>query len=464
MFKFIIMKMKFYSFFTLVLVFLFSGLSAQEVAVSEDSEEPKEEISEFTLDGQFRTRFEYSPSALGRNILVPVEIAPDINTPSGASIWQRSRIIAGYKAKRFETNFSIQDVRPFLANKYGNSAPYWTSGNGNTLSVHEAWAKLYLIDNDFCSLGLKVGRQELKNSDGRLMWNREWNHYNAAYDAVALQGRNKRFQIDWDLVWALNSVDGPTTAETPFRNLVYMEVKKYIGDFLTINAIGMMETFEQTNNYEDKFSRNTLGINPVFKSGNFRAEGSFYKQMGLAGYTGADEEIKFNGMLYTVSAAYKTNPFIFGAGYDSYTGDAYDYTGDDNKVNQFTAVCWAGHKYYGNTDFHLKYGKNEGLTDIYVTAKMVLSKQTGLMLGFHNISFTNSPAQNASGDDIKALGNNIDFVFTHMPVKKVKVNLGYSVMLPSEDFVNMELGQDTEAKFHGWGWAMITFKPNFLKK
>ena len=456
------MRMKLYSYMTLIMLFFVSGVFAQEEGA--DTVEKKAEVKEtsgFTLGAELRTRFEYSPSAGGRNMLVPQEIAPDINTPSGATIWQRSRIIANYKNDRFETNFSFQDVRPFMANK-NVTAPYWQSSNGATLGIHEAWGKYYLIKNEDCNLGLKVGRQELANSDGRVIWHRNWNHYSAAFDAVALEGRNKRFNVDWDLVWALNSVDAPTQAETPFRNMVYMEVKKYLGDMLTINALGMVETFEENGNYETSYAKNTLGINPVLNLGALKAEGSFYKQFGKAGETGGGEDINYSGMLYTVSASYKMDIFTFKAGFDSYSGEAWDNDGTDNKINQYQAVCWSGHKYFGNTDFHLRYGKNEGLSDVYLTAKAALSKETTAMLGFHSIMFTNSPGLNAAGNEISALGNNIDFVLTHKPDKTVTVHAGYSVMLPSSDFVEMELGQDTDAKFHGWGWLMLTFKPTFL--
>lgn len=454
------MKKFLYSILALGLVFLSPDLFAQE----EGGEAEKNSV--FTLSAELRTRFEYSPSTDGRNVLVPQEIAPDINTPSAATIWQRSRIIADYKADRFETHFSFHDVRPFMANKDLNgphAGKFWQSGNGTSLGVHEAWGKYYLIKNEDCNLGLKVGRQELANSDGRVIWHRNWNHFNAAFDAVKLEGRNKRFDTDWDLVWALNSVDDPTEADSPFRNMAYLEVKKYLGDMLTINALGMTETFEENGDFETSYARNTVGVNPVFKMGALKAEGSFYKQFGKAGETPGGDDIDYAGMLYTVSASYKVDMFTFGAGYDSYTGEARDDDGSDNLVKQYQAVCRSGHKYYGNTDFHLRYGGNNGLNDIYLTAKAALSKNTSAMLGFHSISYNTSPGLNADGDEISALGNNIDFVFKHKPAKAVTMHVGYSAMLPSTDFKDLQLGPDVDAKFHGWGWMMLTFKPTFLK-
>lgn len=399
-------------------------------------------------------------------MLDPQKMAPDINTPSGASIWQRSRIIAKYKNNDFETKFSFQDVRPFTVNKYGNAgafaaSKYWMSASGSQLGVHEAWAKYYLKNDEDFKMGIKIGRQELKNSDGRLLWNRNWNHYGAAFDAIAFEGRNKKFDLDWDLVWALNSVDAPYMATTPFRHMAYFEVRKGFGDIFTLNFIDMLENVE-TGLIDTAYNRNTIGVNPVFKTGGLKVEGSFYTQMGLAGYVGDGSEITNAGMMYAVSASYKVSKFTFKAGYDSYSGEAYDDDQSDNKNKTFTALCCAGHKFFGNADFHLRYGKTEGLTDMYLTANGGLSKKTKVMAGLHMISFTSSPGLNSDGDEIKTLGNNIDFVVIHKPAKKVSLKVGYSVMLPSADFTEMTLGIDTDAKFHGWGWLTLTFKPSFM--
>ncbi len=438
---------------TLFLILFVFNVSAQSV-VKDD------EVSNFSLDGEFRTRLQYTPSVAGRNMLVAEKLPTGEKTPSYLSAWQRTRVIASYNSKRIESKLTFQDSRPFLSSK-NQGQPYWASADNSGLTFHEAWAKYYLIKNDMCSLGLKLGRQELSNSDGRILSSKNWAEYAAAFDAIKLEGRNKRFKVDWDLAWAINSVDLPTAATTPYKSMVYLEVKKYINNSLSINALGMSELFEETGNYDDLFGRHTLGINPVVKFGDFKAQASFYKQFGLAGYTPNDNEIRFKGMVYTVSANYKYNNFVFGLGFDSYSGSAYDDT--DVAEKSFLPISDAGHAFFGTTDFNARYGKKEGLSDIYLKTNFNFSSQSSLKLAYYNIWFTNSPGLNSKGKEIKSLGNNIDLEFHHSPVKNVKVVLAYSVMLPSDDFVEMELGPGNDAKYHGWAWAMIVFKPNFFK-
>ncbi len=416
--------------------------------------------SSFSLDGEFRTRMQYSPSQDGRNKLVPKEMAPGTNTPSRLTLWQRTRLTAKYKLGRVETNLTIQDARPFLSAK--SKAAFWASNNVNGLSLHTAWAKLYFFEGNGSSLGLKIGRQEFKNTDSRILSARNWNDYGAAFDAISLEGEHSNIGLDWNLSWAFNSVDVPSMANKPFRNVAFLELRKKFGDALKVNAFAMTETYEAPNNYDDIFSRNTLGINPVFENSYMKIQGSFYKQFGLSGYTNTNDKIKYGGMIYTVSGMYKGGLFNIGAGFDSYSGKAYDDTDIDQK--QFFALCNGGHIFFGTTDFNSRYGKNEGLSDLYITTQFMLAQNIKIKLNYYNIWFTNSPGVDANGNDVKQLGNDIDFEIYYRPQKDIEVMLGYSVMLPSQEFVELQLGANNDAKFHGWASAMITFRPKFLNK
>lgn len=457
--------MKFKNLLFVMFFFLFAtSMFAQEV-----KEEKKESKSTFSLDGEFRNRFELSPSLGGRNIIVPE------NTQAGASFWQRSRITATYKSDKLETKFSLQDVRPFMANDLG-----WKSNNGTALAVYEAWAKFYLINNENKKLGLKIGRQEVFNSDARLIWNKNWDHYGGAWDAITFECDNKEYDLKWNLGLSLNSAEAPGFSYTDkdgnlikkHRTLGFFNFSKKFGKSFTFNVSDLMEGFdEELGLTKANYVRNTIGINPVFKKSGFTFNGSFYYQHGTPNtFIGTTlNPVKYAGMMYTANVSYKINKYTVGAGYDNYSGEAYDDDGTDYKNKVFITPCAGAHKFFGFTDIHLKlFGKKRGLQDINLKVNAALSKTTKLSLAFHNISFaeTNVYTDATSGNDVEftSVGNDIDFVLNHVLGKKMSVTVGYSVLLPSEEFINSySWGQSSDAKFHGWGWVMFSFKPNFLK-
>ena len=445
--------MKFRNLLSIVLILSFATSTfAQEI-----KEEKKESKSVFSLDGEFRNRFEYTPSTAGRNVLVPE------NTQSGATIWQRSRITASYKSDKLESKFSFQDVRPFMSNDLG-----WKSNNGVALAVYEAWAKYYFVKNENKNFGIKFGRQEIFNSDARLFWNKDWDHYGAAWDAVTFECENKEYDLKWNLGFSLNSAEAPGTA-TKHRTLGFFTFAKKFGKTFTLNITDFMEGFDEASGLTNaNYVRNTIGINPVFKQSGFTFNGSFYYQHGTPNtFIGTNPNpVTYAGMLYTANVSYKIDKYTVGAGYDKYSGEAYDDDQSDYKSKAFVATCAGGHKFFGHTDMHLKLcGKGRGLQDINLKADAILSTKTKLSLAFHMISFaeTNSYVAGANTVEFTTIGNDVDFVIKHVLGKKMSVVAGYSVLLPSEDFVNYTLGTSLESKFHGFGWVMFSFKPNFLK-
>ncbi len=429
--------------FTVIIFLVATSLFAQE--------EEKKEVTTFKIDGEFRSRFESSPSFGGRNVLVGE------NTHSFNSIGQRARITTYYDNKKMEAKFSFQDVRMFGENK--NVDKIWSSTYGNGLAVHEAWAMYKFINKPEQVLGIKIGRQELKFADARLMWNKDWLHQAASHDAVNFQCRNKNMGIKWDLGFSLNSVDMPGQA-TPFSTLGFINISKSFGKNITINVTDLYEGMESddilANGKQDStYYRNTVGLNPVLKLGGLTFNGSFYMQMGEL------ESLKGNyaGMMYTANISYNiVKKYKIGIGYDSYSGN--DGKGDDNKA--FITPYAGAHKFFGNTDMHLKlFGKGLGLNDINVKADLKLLKTTSVSLQLHLISLENN-LTTADGTEFTEVGNNFDLVVKHKFDKKITLIAGYSLFMPSDDFVKYSFG-DGNAKMHNFAWIMFSFKPNFFK-
>jgi hypothetical protein len=439
-------------------IFLSWGVSAQ------NEKDKKTDETLFSVDGEFRNRFELSPSVGGRNVLVPQ------NTMSSMSFWQRSRISVSYSGKQIETKFSFQDVRPFVDNGFNSK-----SDNGLSFSVHEAWAKYYFINTSQVKWGLKLGRQEVNNSDERIIGKSDWDHYGVAFDAISLELLNVAPVFNLNLGFSLNSDEIPGTA-TKYRTLVFLNAGMEAGEYVTVNFCDLMEGYDDlTGISKANYVRNTFGFNPVFNVSALSLDLSFYFQHGTPNvYIGdSSNSVKYSGKMYTANLYYTFGPLKLGAGYDYYSGEAYNDTTFLRKDNVFNSPYFSGHRFFGNTDFHLKLlGKGRGLTNVNFNFSGDLNKKTDFLLGmnFISLSETHSFSDNLSNTvEYKSVGKNIDLVLGRKLGEKLNLRLGYSIFLPKSDYVrenNMSLGLDinTPAKFHGWGWVMFSFKPNLFRK
>ena len=448
-----------------VLMFVLSNVFAQKINSDKKKEEKKEEKKQsekvFKLDGQFRSLMQYSPSAAGRNTLVPEELAPDVKMPAGLSMWQRTRLTATYKTPEFQSKFSVQDVRAFGSNL--NSLGQQSSNPAvNTLGVYEAWAKYNFISNDERTLGLKLGRQEFKFADARLIWNKDWVDYGATFDAVNLQYSCKK-GMNADLGIIYNSVDAPGTAAN-YRMLGFLNVNAKINDMFTLNVTDLYTVKE--HNIDTTYNTNIIGFNPILKVSGLIFNASFYYKTGAQ-----NEDVSYAAMMYTANLAYKIGKFKIGAGYDSYSGEAWDDDQSDNKNKVFTTPLAGLHKFFGNTDMHLKmFGKGHGANDINVKLGGSVTKKTSLGLQFHMMSFAQEHQYaNYAGEatNYKNVGNNIDFTLAQKLGKGMAIKGGISMFMPSDDYtaetkLSMGMAEDSNLKNHTWGWLMFIYKPNFF--
>ncbi len=149
-------------------------------------------LSQITLSGQIRPRFEFKNSS---STLRPLNADPSF------FITQRSRLGFHYRQSRAIFHMSIQDVRT-----WGQDAST-INNDGSRLGVHEAWAEVILTnkkDGSFKKptveyLSVKAGRQEIEYDDGILFGNHDWLQQGRRHDALVFKLLDKGWQTDLGL-------------------------------------------------------------------------------------------------------------------------------------------------------------------------------------------------------------------------------------------------------------------------
>lgn len=442
----------------ILVLFAFFMATTAFAQKSDDAKVKNETIKPtiFAIKADYRTRFESTPM-YSKNMLAPEK------TPLMNLLGQRARLIVCYKSKKIETKLSFQDVRYFGQNK--TVGQIWSSTNGAAFAVHQAWAKYNFVNNENRKLGLKIGRQELDFADERLMGNRDWLLQGSAFDAVNLQCDNKEFSVKWDLGFAYNSVDAIGTA-SPYRFLAFANISKKFGDIATLNVTNLYEDKEQDKEFKDgkqdsTYYTNTIGLNPVIKKSGIKFDASFYYQLGeqavLSNSIGA--------MMYTANLSYTLDKkYCLGVGYDNYSGRAYDDTTDLDVNKAFNSPYAYAHKFFGATDFHTAlFDKGFGLQDINVKIGAKITKEFMAKAEFHVISFANKAMymDGANTVEFTSIGNNFDLMLAYKLTKGASIKLGYSLMMPSDDFVHYSLG-NINAAMHNFAWVMFVFKPKLF--
>jgi len=116
-------------------------------------------------------------------------------------IGQRTRLKINYAHEKFRIGVSIQDVRVWGDEDLYNSTGVY--GDYSSIDLYEGFGQ-WLISK---TVSLKVGRQELKYDDQRLLSTRNWNNHGLSYDAAVfkIESSEVGFQFDAGFSYASNS-------------------------------------------------------------------------------------------------------------------------------------------------------------------------------------------------------------------------------------------------------------------
>jgi hypothetical protein len=389
--------------------------------------------SELTLSGDFRTISEFRQ---GYKIILPESSDPAF------IISQRSRLILNFNSNKFDLRFSAQDVRA-----WGESFIVNTT---KPILLHEAWIKYKFNRN----LNLTIGRKSIKYGDNRIFSDRNWSIVGAAHDAAILNFSKKGLYIDFGMAFNNNtmaSLEASPYAIKQYRTMSWLWITKTFSPKIKVNFINLLAGYQKEGTLTT-YGLNTIGLNPILKSFGFTMNSAAYFQFGKNG-TGNNHQAH----IYTANLGYTYQFVSAKAGYDHYSGKKHDdISTTDRHFLQIMETY--PHSFLGFMDFAKgsQFQKQYGITDLNFHIKY--GKKTTITAYYHALAYAQEPGEGLS----KKIGNEFDFVITHKFAGNHTLDVGYSFMLPHDDFVTASLWPVTDAAFAHWAWVRLIFKPKLL--
>ncbi len=413
--------------------------------------------AQFSLTGQFRTRAE----ANNGYKYIPVE-----GNVVQYYVSQRSRLTANYKSEKYDAKLSIQDVRAWGGEDIYSGAGIWGSSSG--FDVYEAYVDLKLSDNS----RLKIGRQELKYDDQRILSWRNWNQYGLTYDALLYKYKRDDWRFDLGLTY--NSTDSKILGDTKNRNNYYYTdmnrmktlnfayLKKEFSKSFYAALTGIYTGYAKSDTSNEVNALLTYGLHANYKKSGLSFKTNLYMQGGKS-KTGMDKSAYF----ITADAGYMMNGFRPGVGIDIISGhdDSNEDADYQDTDHVFNLMYGARFKYYGWLNHFVimsKHTKGGGLVDIYPNITYKMNKSTILKAFYHLYSLEGEVADPNGGYYDKSLGSAIDFMYIQKVNKEINLKAGFSYSMPSETLETFKSASGTE-KSPYWGWIMLTVKPTFFK-
>lgn len=413
--------------------------------------------AQFSLSGEFRTRAE----ANNGYKYIPVE-----GDVTQYYISQRSRITANYKSDLYDARLTLQDVRAWGGEDIYSGAGVWGSSSG--FDVYEAYVDLKLSDNS----RLKIGRQEFKYDDQRLLSWRNWNQYGLTYDAILYKYRRDSWRFDLGLSY--NSMDSKILGDTKNKNNFYYAdmnrmktldfayLKKQFSDSFYMALTGIYTGYAKSDNSNEVNGLLTSGLHANYKKSGLSFKTNLYMQGGKS-KSGLDKSAYF----ITADAGYMMNGLRPGMGIDIISGhDASNDDADYQKTDHvFNLMYGARFKYYGWLNHFVimsKHTKGGGLVDIYPNITYKMNKSTIFKAFYHLYSLQADVANGQGGYYDKSLGSALDFMYIQKINKEINLRAGFSYSMPSETLENFKGAAGTD-KTPFWGWMMLTVKPTFFK-
>ncbi len=369
---------------------------------------------------------------------------------------QRMRLNGVYTLDKLKIGMSLQDVRVW------GDVPQQSSSSNQVL-LYQGWAE-YLFTKQF---SMKMGRQELKYDDERILGNADWAQQARVHD-LALFKYEKSFKLHVGLAFNQESEKTKTTDYNIIGNYKAMQ---FVWFNKKIDALGLSLLF--LNNGLQNKSTDAI---PVFKTAFSQTVGTRLvydkKSISLFGATyyttGKDITLRDLSAYYaTLGLSAKLND-IWGAalGWELLSGTSQkEKKANANYTNNsFTPLYGTNHKFNGYMDYFYvgNHLNSVGLNDLYGNISYK-KKKFSVVLTPHIFSAANDVLNPAVSGKVmsKSLGTEIDLVAGYKLDENIQLSGGYSQMFGTETLKALSGGENKAT--NNWVWVMIAFKPGFLK-
>ncbi len=371
-------------------------------------------------------------------------------------VTQRTRLNAFYNKEQLETYISIQDVRFWGGdNKYKESG---TSGNTESLSLHQGWIKL----KPGPRISLTAGRQLFIYDDQRILGARDWNDAQVTYDALLFRFDDTLNRLDLALTWNAESSSSSLFPEEKFRLFDFVRYERVI-DPVNVSVIMLLTGNTINDTTETLFLRGTFGLNLTARINDLNARATLYHQRHLNLQGG---ELNAYCLSFFISQRFFRGKATAGAGLDFLTGqdgtnqDA-DYQGTDHR---FDILYGKRHGFYGYMDYFSNL-PHQGLQDYMLKTEYKphpsLSVQADyhyFMLATHRID-AEDPAKRLPNQ----LGQELDFLISWNPSREINLKAGYSFYLTTRTLEQVKEVYGTDIRFPRFAYLMLTVKPEIFK-
>lgn len=384
------------------------------------------------------------------------QLSDTLNLPA-FFVSQRSRLSLGFDREKYQLYFAIQDIRV-----WGDELNYSSTGikgDNASIDLKEAWFKLFFTKQ----LALKIGRQELKYADQRLIGGRNWNQHGMSYDALLL------------------TFEGPVTLHAGFsynnnteliyqqfysadkmKTLNFLYLNKQWNDIFTSSFLYVLSGFQHPDQSEKIFFRNTPGILITYNLSRFKFNSSGYYQFGRN-----MEGAAVSAYFWNLQSEFSLPNTSVVAGVNYLSG--HNYASKDSsylkKDHLFDILYGARHRYYGHMDYFSNIQKGTaggGLIDVYFDSKLNFLNNFILQGTYHYFRLQNNIPDAESGFSLdKTLANEFDLALTYKPSKEIKVEMGYSFILSTETLNKIQNVSGSSPKDAHYIWLMCTVTPSF---
>jgi hypothetical protein len=322
--------------------------------------------------------------------------------------------------------------------------------------MHEAWVDVKLDS----MISLKVGRQELVYDDHRILGNVDWAQEGRSHDAFVgkYESSNMKLHLGGAFNQSGQNVFSTTYPLKNYKGMGFLWFENKIDSNMRFTLLGITDAFQEndTNNYN--YFRYTLGGNYYYNSQSLELQGTGYYQLGQ---TIMAQDIA--AYMFSLQAYYKFSGFKVGAGIDYLSGNDSENP-SSNDYTAFNTLYGTNHKFYGLMDHFLDipaHTAGGGLVDIYAKIKYDFMPKWVAALDFHSFSLDKAIINpTTAGLTEKGLASEIDLVITHTIASDIKLQLGYSYLIPA-DALKIVQGRPNGDNSQ-WLWAMLIVTPELF--